>query len=181
MPRVLNFKMSDRILFGNGALAELPHWVRQLGADDGQISIVLAVFSGAMVLGSLTIRRLVVKIGRERVLAIGALGYVLYPLLTSFSPSIWGLVPWAALAGFLNAAITVTLFDNLVSVTPDADRTNYIAVYNVVVNLALFAGPIIAGLLALDGVQSALALRVAAGVMLVAGVLLVTRRRVARV
>lgn len=157
------------------------YWVRQLGADDGQISIVLAIFAAATVLGSLTVRRFVVKIGRERVLAIGALGYVLYPLLTSFSPSIWGLVPWAALAGFLNAAITVTLFDNLVSVTPDADRTNYIAVYNVVVNLALFAGPIIAGLLALDGVQSALALRVAAGVMLVAGVLLVTRRRVARV
>jgi alcohol dehydrogenase len=34
MPRVLNFKMSDRILFGNGALAELPHWVRQLGGSN---------------------------------------------------------------------------------------------------------------------------------------------------
>ena len=152
------------------------YWVRQLGADDGQISIVLAIFAGATVVGSLTVRRFVAKIGRERVLAIGALGYVLYPLLTSIAPSIWGLVPWAALAGFLNAAITVTLFDNLVSVTPDADRTNYIAVYNVAVNLALFAGPIIAGLLALDGAQSAPALRVAAGMMLVAGVLLAARR-----
>lgn len=152
------------------------YWVRQLGADDGQISIVLTVFSGAMVLGSLIIRRLVDKIGRERVLAVGALGYILYPLLTSFSPSIWWLVPWAALAGSLNAAMSVTLFDNLMSVTPDADRTNYIAMYNVVINLALFAGPIIAGLLATDGDQIVLALRVAAGVTLVAGVLLAARR-----
>ena len=116
-----------------------------------------------------------VKIGRERALAVGALGYALYPLLTSLSPSIWWLVPWAALAGLFNAAMTVTLFDNLVSVTPDADRTNYIAVYNVAVNVALFAGPIIAGLLAANGAQIVLALRVAAGVALVAGVLLATR------
>ena len=61
--------------------------------------------------------------------------------------------PWAASAGALNAAMAVTLFDNLVSVTPEADRTNFIAVYNVAVNIALFAGPIIAGVLAANGAQ----------------------------
>ena len=72
--------------------------------------------------------------------------------------------------------MAVTLFDNLVSVTPEADRTNYIAVYNVAVNIALFAGPIIAGVLAANGSQIVFALQVTAGVALVAGILLAARR-----
>ena len=151
------------------------YWVRQLGATDGQISLVMTVFSGAMVIGSLTMRRLVRRIGRERALTAGTFGYALYPLLTSVSPSIWWLLPWAVLAGALNAALTVTLFDNLVSVTPEAERTSYIAVYNVVINIALFAGPLIAGLLAANGSQITLALQVAGGVALVAGILMATR------
>ncbi len=151
------------------------YWVRELGATDGQISIIMTMFSGAMVIGSLTMRRLVGRIGRERALTAGTFGYALYPLMTSVSPSVWWLLPWAVLAGALNAAITVTAFDNLVSITPEAERTNFIAVYNVAVNIALFTGPIIAGLLAANGAQIVLALQVAAGVALVAGVLMATR------
>ena len=103
------------------------YWVRKLALTDGQISLVMTIFSAAMVLGSLAMRRVVARLGRERALAAATLGYALYPFLTSFSPSVWWLVPWAALAGFLNAALTVTLMDNLVSVTPDADRTTHIA------------------------------------------------------
>jgi MFS family permease len=186
MSQTLRYPRFGRFLIAVGALQFalgmiaplLPlYWVRGLGATDGQISIVMTAFSGAMVLGSLTMRRLVVRIGRERALAAGALGYGLYPLLTSISPSVWWLIPWAAMAGALNAAMTVSLFDNLVSVTPDTDRTNYIAVYNVAVNIALFSGPIVAGVLAANGAQIALALQVAAGVALVAGVLMAMRPR----
>lgn len=151
------------------------YWVRNLGASDGQVSLVLTVASGTLVVGSLLMRRAVERMGREQALAVGALGYAVYPLVTSFTPSIWWLLPWAALAGFFNAAITVTLFENLVSVTPEADRTNYIAVYNVVVNIALFIGPILAGLLAHDTAGVLLTLRLAAGVGVVAGVLLARR------
>ncbi len=152
------------------------YWVRNLGANDGQISLVLTVTSGTLVIGSLLMRRAVERIGRERALAAGALGYALYPLITSFTPSVWWLLPWAALAGFFNAAITVTLFENLVSVTPEADRTNYIAVHNVVMNIALFTGPILAGLLARDTAGVVLALRLAAVVGVVASALLALRR-----
>jgi hypothetical protein len=43
------------------------------------------------------------------------------------------------------------------------------------VNMALFAGPIIAAILAANGTQIVLALQVAAGVALVAGILMATR------
>lgn len=152
-------------------------WVRKMGASDGQISLVVTTASAALVLGSLLMRRAVRKIGRELALAAGAAGYALYPLLTSFSPSVWWLVLWAALGGFFNAAIAVTLFDNLVAVTPDADRTHYIGVFNVFVNVALFAGPLLAGLLANSAGGPALGLRVAGAVGLLSGLLFALRVR----
>ena len=179
-PRFGRYLLAVGVLqFALGMIAPLLplYWVRRLSATDGQISIVMTVFSGVMVLGSLTTRRVVARIGRERALAAGALGYALYPLLTSLSPSVWWLIPWAALAGFMNAAMSVTLFDNLISVTPDGERTTHIAIYNNVINIALFAGPIIAGLLAANGARTALALQITAGVFLVSAVLLATRRK----
>ncbi len=158
------------------AAPSLPlYWVRNLGATDGQVSAVLTIASGTLVIGSLLMRRAVARMGREWALTVGALGYALYPLATSLTPSAWWLLPWAALAGFFNAAITVTLFENLVSVTPADDRTNYIALYNVVTNTALFFGPILAGLLARDAAGVIVALRLSAGVGLLAGALLALR------
>ena len=75
--RTLRFPRFGRFLLAVGALQLalgmiaplLPlYWVNQLDATNGQISIIMTVFSGAMVIGSLTMRRLVGKIGRERAL-----------------------------------------------------------------------------------------------------------------
>lgn len=151
-------------------------WVRTLGATDGQISVIVTVGSGAMVVGSLLMRRAVSKVGRERALAAGTLGYALYPLLTSLSPGVWWLIPWAALSGLFVAAIYVTLFDNLVAVTPDEDRTGYIAVFNIAANVALVAGPLIAGLLARRSDGLTVGLQVTAAVALAAGIMFALRR-----
>ena len=151
-------------------------WVRKLDATDGQISIIVTVASAAMVLGSLLMRRMVRRIGRGRALAAGALGFGLYPLLTSLTISVWWLIPWAALGGFFNAIVAVTLFDNLIANSPEDDRTNYIAVYNLCVNVALFLGPLIAGFLA-RGADGRVGLQVATGVSVVAGVLFAVRAR----
>ncbi len=152
------------------------YWVRGLNASDSQVSVVLSTATGAMVVGSLLMRRTVERIGRERALAIGGAGYMLYPLLTSFTASMWWLIPWAALSGLFTAAINVNLFDNLVSVTPTADRMNHMAIYSTFQNGALLLGPILASVVADGGGGPVLGLRVAAGVGLVAGVLLALRR-----
>jgi MFS family permease len=155
-------------------------YVQQLGATDGQISIIVTVSSASMVLGSLLMRRTVRRIGRELALAAGALGYACYPLAASLASSVWWMIPCAALGGFFTAAITVTLFDNLVSTTPDADRSSYIAVYNVFVNVALFIGPLTAAFLAASAGGPRLGLRVAGAIGLVAGALLYFRFRQAQ-
>ena len=152
-------------------------WVRRLGAGDGHISLVMTTASATLVIGSLLMHRAIQRVGREPALAVGAIGYALYPLLTSFSPSVWWLIPWAALGGFFNSAIAVTMFDNLVSVTPEADRTNYIGVYNLFVNVALFAGPLLAGVLGASPGGPALGLGVSGVIGLVAGLLFALRVR----
>lgn len=48
--------------------------------------------------------------------------------------------------------------------------------YNVAVNIALFAGPILAGLVARDAAGVVWALRLAGGIGLVAGILLALRK-----
>ena len=156
------------------------YWVRTLGATDQQVSLVLSTATGMMVVGSLLMRRVVNRVGREVALGIGALGYALYPLLTSHTMSVWVLIPWAAFAGLFSAAINVNLFDNLVAVTPDGERTNYMSVYNTAQNSGLFLGPLIAGLLAQTAGGPALGLQVAAGVGIGAGILLLTRRPTTR-
>ncbi len=145
--------------------------MRRLGASDAQVSVILTIASATLVVGSLFMRRFVKRVGRANAIAAGTLGYALYPLLTSFSPTIWWLAPWAAFGGIFNAAIAVTLFDNLVATTPETDRTSYIGVYNVCVNIALFIGPLAAGFLANSAGGPALGLRVAGVVGLLAGVL----------
>jgi MFS family permease len=179
-PRYLRFLVSVFFLqLALGMIAPLLplYWVRTLGATDQQVSLILSTATGTMVIGSLLMRRAVNLIGREVALGFGALGYAFYPLLTSLTTTVWWLIPWAAIAGLFAAAINVNLFDNLVAVTPEADRTNYMSVYNTAQNSGLFLGPLIAGLVAATAGGPALGLQIAAGVGVGAGILLLTRSR----
>jgi MFS family permease len=146
------------------------YWVRELGATDAQISLVVTLYSAAMVIGSLMMRRILRRLGKRGMLMAGAIGYALYPLLVAFTHSIWWLLPWAALGGFFNAAITVTLIDILVAITPDRDRTRFVAIYNIFVSVALFLGPLTAGLMAPVAGGVRLGLIVAGGAGLLAGI-----------
>ncbi len=151
------------------------YWVRTLGASDSEVSLAVTVYSALLVFGSLSMRRLLRRLGRERVIAFAALGYALYPLLVSFTGSIFWVMPWAAVGGLFYSAITVTLFDNMVASCPEHGREPYIAVYNMSLNIALFVGPLLAsGLVAVFG-GAAPGLRVAAGLSVIGAIILLPR------
>ncbi len=153
------------------------YWVRLLAATDGQISILVTAASAAGVVGALSMQRIVRRIGRVWALALAPAGYALYPLLTSFSPSIWWLIPWAMMAGFFISALYTTLFSNMVALTPDHERTEYVSLYNLALFGGMFIGPIISGFLADIPGGIVLGLRLAALVGLAAGLLVVFQRR----
>ncbi len=153
------------------------YWVRLLAATDGQISILVTAASAAGVVGALSMQRLVGRIGRVWALALAPAGYALYPLLTSLSPSIWWLIPWAMMAGFFISALYTTLFSNMVALTPDHERTEYVSLYNLALFGGMFIGPIISGFLADIPGGIVLGLRLAAVVGFVAALLVVSQRR----
>jgi MFS family permease len=146
-------------------------WVRQLHATDEQISLIVTLYSGVNVLSIFLMRRAAIRFGRAGILTFGTIGFGVYPLLSSLSPTVWWLLPWAMLAGVFNAAIYVTLFDNLVHITTEEERPHFISVFNLALNMGLFTGPLLAGWLARGSTGPVVGLQVAAGVSLVAGVL----------
>ncbi len=153
------------------------YWVRLLAATDGQISILVTAASAAGVVGALSMQRVVGRIGRVWALALAPAGYALYPLLTSLSPSIWWLIPWAMMAGFFISALYTTLFSNMVALTPDHERTEYVSLYNLALFGGMFIGPIISGFLADIPGGIVLGLRLAAVVGFVAALLVVLQRQ----
>ncbi|OQA45487.1 MAG: Major Facilitator Superfamily protein [Chloroflexi bacterium ADurb.Bin325] len=153
------------------------YWVRLLAATDGQISILVTAASAAGVVGALSMQRLVGRIGRVWALALAPAGYALYPLLTSLSPSIWWLIPWAMMAGFFISALYTTLFSNLVALTPDQERTEYVSLYNMALFSGMFIGPIISGILAEVPGGVVIGLRLAAGVGFAAALWAISQRR----
>ncbi len=153
------------------------YWVRLLAATDGQISILVTAASAAGVVGALSMQRIVGRIGRVWALALAPAGYALYPLLTSLSPSIWWLIPWAMMAGFFISALYTTLFSNMVALTPDHERTEYVSLYNLALFGGMFIGPIISGFLADIPGGIVLGLRLAAAVGFAAALLVVLQRQ----
>jgi MFS family permease len=153
------------------------YWVHGLDATDGQISIIITAASAAQVVGALSMQRIVRRIGQVWALGLAALGYAMYPLLTSISPSIWWLVPWAMLAGFMIAGLYTNLFSNLVSLSPEHGRTEYVSLYNLALFAGLFVGPVIGGLLAEVPGGVVLGLRLAALVGVACFALVVANRR----
>ena len=81
-PRFSRFLLSVGVLqLALGMIAPLLplYWVRSLSASDAQVSVVMTVTSGALVIGSLLMRRLVSRIGRTRALAAGRAGLRVLP------------------------------------------------------------------------------------------------------
>jgi MFS family permease len=118
------------------------------GASDFQISLIAIAGSATVMIGSLLFRYLAKRFKQGLLLAIGVGGHALYPLLYTLAPSIWWIIPIAVFANIFGAAIGVSLFAGLVKITPEGDRTEFIGVYIMSINIAVFIGSLFAGFLA---------------------------------
>ena len=146
-------------------------YVHQLGASDLQISILVAVGSATVMIGSILLQNISYRIRHERLLAIGVAGYALYPILYSISPSVWWLIPFCIWANFFGAAIAASQFTDLVNLTPTNNRAEFIGVYTMAVNSAVFVGSLSAGLLGEFSINLLQGLRLAAGITLLSAIM----------
>ncbi len=144
------------------------YWVGTLRLSDGWISVFATTLSMASIAGAFGVRSFVHRWRISAILGFGSILFSLYPALTSMlhQPILIALV--AGFAGIWGGLINVMLFNALAEVCPPPQRARYMGVYTWLMNIAIFAGPILGAALAgVVGVQTALlcagALRIIAG------------------
>lgn len=133
------------------------YWVDRLGLSDGWISIFATTLSTASILGAFGLRAVSHRWRIPTFLGMASLLFALHPILTSMLVNPLLLAAVAAFSGIWGGVINVMLFNGLAEVCPPAYRPRYIGGYTWLMNIAMFAGPLIgAGLAEVAGVQVAL-------------------------
>ncbi|MCD6290220.1 MAG: MFS transporter [Anaerolineae bacterium] len=151
------------------------YWVRTLGASDAFISLIYTLMGGVSVVSALFADRFLLRWGKRRVLGVCMLALSLYPILTALSHSLPPLLGIAVLGGLFGAVMNISVYSTMVELAPDADRARFIAIFNVLVNLATFLAPLVGSWIA-DVVSIPLALFIAGGVRATAGLMLLAQR-----
>jgi MFS family permease len=119
------------------------YWVRYLHASDSWIGFIGMVLGAVTALAYPFWGRQASRRGARKVLLVSALGGTLYPILTGLSPSVEYLLIAAVVGGVASAGFGLSLFNRLLEVTPDQRRPSFLAAYNVLINVAVFAAPMI--------------------------------------
>ncbi len=117
-------------------------WVNTLHATDQWIGWRTTAGSLALVAGYTYWGRAVSRMGSRKALIISIIGMALYPGITALVGAPLWLTPAALVWGFFAAGIDITLFDGLLRIAPQENRTAYVAVNTILANLAIFLGPI---------------------------------------
>lgn len=114
-----------------------------LHANELWLAIINVAGAITSVLSFTMWNRIISKYGNSFVLIIAAAGIAINPILFVTAHSLITLTIINAFIGIFGAALTLTLFNNLLEVVPDKSKTMYIAYYNTLMGISGFASPII--------------------------------------
>jgi MFS family permease len=119
------------------------YWVRVLKATDGWVGLLSMVGSATTIVfyplwGRLTMRR-----GNACGVLLAALGLAVYPLATMLSPSVEWIILVQILGGATTSGYGLAFFNRLLEVSPEQHRPSFIAAYHTLINIAMFASPLL--------------------------------------
>lgn len=146
------------------------YWVETLHLSDGWISAFATIVTLTSIFGAVGLRAVTHRFSTRTLLAISSIMFAFHAIFTSLVANPFILALIAAFGGVWAGSIGVVLFSALTEVCPPHLRPRYIGVYTWLMNMAIFAAPLLGAALAdLIGVHWAL---IATGVVrLLAGVL----------
>lgn len=151
------------------------YWVRILGASDSFVSLIATLGGASSVLSALMMDRVQQRWGNRRVVGVAMLALAFYPILTALTHTLPPLLIISVMGGIFAAGLNICLFHALLQVAPDADRARFIAIYSMLVNVAIFAAPLLGSWLAgLIGVAPVLFL--SGGLRLISGMMFLRTR-----
>lgn len=149
-------------------------FVNELKLSDGVISLGSTLFYLAMTLVSLGLGRLSRRYGHYHMLVTGGLLYGLYPLVIGLARGVPLYYTASIIGGLVWGVTSASLINRLMERAPQEERSASMALHNLVLNVGVLAGSLAGPLLVeVAGLQEALL--IAAGLRLLAGILLKIR------
>jgi MFS family permease len=145
--------------------------VQGLKATDSWISLLGIFEMGAGALLTLSMDRLIKRFGTRRLIIATTFATLFQALILAVTTTLPPYIIGTILFGAGWYAVNVLLYNRLVQIVPAEDLRQYAATYSVIINAALFAGPLIGTLMIETGLTIPVTLLIIAFMRLGAGVL----------
>ncbi|GAU79412.1 MFS transporter [Fusibacter sp. 3D3] len=117
--------------------------IKTLGANEAWLSAVSIASGLSSILTSTLWAKFADKYGNTLTIAIATFGMSITPILYAMSSSLWMLVVFNVIIGISIAGTILVLFNMLLEVTPDQNRTTIISIYNTFIAISATIAPII--------------------------------------
>jgi MFS family permease len=147
------------------------HLVDGMGADEAFMSYFSIAELSSAALVAMQINRIVRRVGNLRVISLGMVGTALAALIIALAPSLYLTLFGAALGGATWTACAICIFGFFSENTPAESVTRYSMLFNQVVGLSMFVGPMLGSWLADTSLSLVAVLLIGAGLRLAAGAL----------
>ena len=133
---------------------------------------IFALISGiAALIGGTLWQRMLHKHGNGRVFIASAIFITINMFIFPFVPNVHVMAVFSAFTGFSSIGMTMALLNGVLDAAPDENRMTYLAFFNTLMNLSLFAAPFFAHfMLTLFGLANAMFI---VGFMRIGGTLLI--------
>jgi Na+/melibiose symporter-like transporter len=116
--------------------------IRDLGADEGWLSIISIASMFTMFLGHHYWHRLIDRYGNSKITAICTVGMAITPLLYMASKDLYTLTIMVAFTGIFTSGTINVLLSSVLEVVPLKNRMIYMGVYTTMTNITLAIAPI---------------------------------------
>jgi hypothetical protein len=143
--------------------------VDEMGADEGFMSIfTVAELASAALVATMT-NRIVRQIGTRATVSTGMIGTGVAAILLAVAPNLSFTLIAGALSGASWTMVTISLFSFFNESTPPEYITPFSTVYNQIVMLSVFVGPLLGSQLASTSLSLTTVLLIVAGLRFLAG------------
>lgn len=117
--------------------------VKVLNANNTWVSVLNLMNTGGSLIGYGFWVGIMHKHGNLKTLFYSTIWIFIVPLVYAFSHSLWTVAVFNMLTGAIFSGVNLALFNALLEVTPDANKTSYIAYYNTAVTISAIIAPMI--------------------------------------
>lgn len=145
-PRFLRYTAASVLFYFAWPLAwPLFSWyqVKVLAANNFWVSLLSLMNTGGSLIGYGFWVRVLNRHGNLKTLFYSTLPIFIVPLVYAFSRSLYVVVAFNLITGAIFSGVNLALFNALLEVTPETNKTSYIAYYNTCITISQIIAPLV--------------------------------------